>query len=414
MSAAGHPPAVRVEGVSKAFRLPHEETHTLKERALHPFRRSSVDRLEALRDVTFEIHAGEYFGIVGRNGSGKSTLLKCLAGIYGVDTGRIALGGRLAPFIELGVGFNPDLTAHDNVIINAVMLGLSVSDARARYDEIIEFAELEQFVDLKLKNYSSGMQVRLAFAVMVQVDADILLIDEVLAVGDAAFQQKCHDTLHRMREDGRTIVLVTHDMEAVKRVCDRAMVLERGDVVSIDAPERTAQIYNEINFRREVSSAELLVADEDAASIIHAAWFEDDHGQPTGLLQQGAACAFCAEVEFREPTEDPVFGFALADARHRKVMAGTTAGAEPSGRFGPGERAKVVIRFNNVLAAGRYTATATVASAGSGAKLIATRQDAASALVTGSHGDGAAVVVDQDVSILRAAPAPDVALDTSS
>ena len=187
--------AVCVADVSKTFRYSREAVHTLKERALHPLERRPQEEIQALQSVGLEVGQGEFFGIVGRNGSGKSTLMKCIAGIYGVDDGRIFLRGRLAPFIELGVGFNPDLTARDNVSINAIMLGLTPAQARARYDSIIEFAELEEFQDLKLKNYSSGMQVRLAFAVMVHVEADILLIDEVLAVGDVAFQQKCHDAL---------------------------------------------------------------------------------------------------------------------------------------------------------------------------------------------------------------------------
>jgi ABC-type polysaccharide/polyol phosphate transport system ATPase subunit len=181
-------PAVSIKAVSKTFRLPHQQFQTLKERALHPLRSTTYDELRAVRDVTLEIAEGEFFGIVGRNGSGKSTLLKCVAGIYGVDRGEISIAGRLSPFIELGVGFNPDLNARDNVIINAIMLGLSRKQAMARFEDVVAFAELEGFMDLRLKNYSSGMLVRLAFATAIQVDAEILLIDEVLAVGDAAFQ----------------------------------------------------------------------------------------------------------------------------------------------------------------------------------------------------------------------------------
>ena len=173
-----------MEGVSKSFRLPHQQFVTLKQRALHPFQGRTYDELHALRDVSFDVASGEFFGIVGRNGSGKSTLLKCLASIYDIDAGRMTVEGRVSPFIELGVGFNPELTARDNVI----MLGLTRREARARFDEIIEFAELDEFVDLQLKNYSSGMAVRLGFAVAVQVHAEVLLVDEVLAVGDASFQ----------------------------------------------------------------------------------------------------------------------------------------------------------------------------------------------------------------------------------
>ncbi len=238
----------RSTGVSKTFRLPHQQYSTLKERVLHPFRSTDYDELHAVKDVTLEIAEGEFFGIVGRNGSGKSTLLKCLAGIYSVDSGRLSIAGRLSPFIELGVGFNMDLTARDNVVINAIMLGLSRRQARERFDEVIAFAELEEFIDLKLKNYSSGMLVRLAFATAIQVDAEILLIDEVLAVGDAAFQQKCFDEFYRLKREGKTIVFVSHDMCSVERFCDRAMLIERGDVVQIGDPREIGRAYHELNF----------------------------------------------------------------------------------------------------------------------------------------------------------------------
>ncbi len=248
MSARPEPAAVVVDGVGKTFRLPQERVHTLKERALHPFRPSPHERFTALEDISFAVEKGEFFGIVGRNGSGKSTLLKCLAGIYRTDEGGIYVAGRLSTFIELGVGFNPDLAARDNVTINGVMLGLSPRESRERFERVIEFAELEEFVDLKLKNYSSGMQVRLAFSVMIHVDAEILLVDEVLAVGDAAFQQKCFDVFYRMRDEGKTILLVTHDMAAVTRFCHRAMLLEKGHAVMLDEPEKVAKRYLELNF----------------------------------------------------------------------------------------------------------------------------------------------------------------------
>src|SRR3954469_15963500 len=210
-------PAIVVSGVSKRFRRPQEQMHTLKERALHPFRRRAFDAFTAVDDVSFEVAPGEFFGIVGRNGSGKSTLLKLIAGIYKANGGEIWANGRMSTFIELGVGFNPDLAARDNVILNGIMLGLTPAEARERYERVMEFSELAEYETVKLKNYSSGMHVRLAFAVMIQVDADVLLVDEVLAVGDAAFQQKCFDEFNKLRDAGRTIVLVTHDMTAVKR-----------------------------------------------------------------------------------------------------------------------------------------------------------------------------------------------------
>ena len=221
------PVAVAVDGAYKTFRIPHQQYHTFKERALHPFRSQTYDAFNAMHDVSVDIRQGEFFGIVGRNGSGKSTLLKCIAGIYQLDQGTISVSGRLSPFIEVGVGFNPDLAAQDNVIVNAVMMGLTRTEARRRFDDIVAFAELEEFVDLKLKNYSSGMAVRLGFAVSTQVDADVLLVDEVLAVGDASFQQKCFEKFQQLKVEGKTILFVTHDMGLVERFCDRAMLLER-------------------------------------------------------------------------------------------------------------------------------------------------------------------------------------------
>ena len=245
------PPAVHLDGVHKSFKLPHQHYSTLKERALHPFRSRTYDELHAVNDVSVDIEQGEFFGIVGRNGSGKSTLLKMpRRDLPSRRRARSTINGRLSPFIELGVGFNPELTARENVLINAIMLGLTRKQARERFDEIIAFAELEEFLDLKLKNYSSGMSVRLGFAVAIQVDADILLVDEVLAVGDAAFQQKCFDQFQALKDAGRTIVFVTHDMSAVERFCDRAMLLERGKLVHIGAPSDVAREYNQLNFGR--------------------------------------------------------------------------------------------------------------------------------------------------------------------
>ena len=243
--------ALVVDGVSKTFRVPRDRVVTLKERALHPLRGTRYDTFDALHDVSFQVDRGEWFGIVGRNGSGKSTLLKCIAGIYATDEGRVALRGKLSPFIELGVGFNPNLRARDNVMLNGVMLGLSPERARACFDEVIEYAGLEEFVDLKLKNYSSGMQVRLAFAVMIQVDADVLLIDEVLAVGDAVFQRKCLEALERKREQGCGVVLVTHDMDPVENRCDRAILMDRGRVLEEGDPNEIIAAYNRLNFPEE-------------------------------------------------------------------------------------------------------------------------------------------------------------------
>jgi ABC-type polysaccharide/polyol phosphate transport system ATPase subunit len=222
-------PAIEVVDVHKSFMLPHQRRTTIKEHVLHPFQRTTYERQIALDSVSFSVPHGGFFGIIGPNGSGKSTLLKILAGIYRQDRGTVRIDGILSPFIELGVGFNPELTARDNIRINGTLLGLSSSELKERYDDIVGFAELERFVDQKLKNFSSGMQVRLAYSIAIQVDFDILLLDEVLAVGDEHFQEKCFATFDRFREEGKTVVLVTHDLGSVNRFCDRVMWLDHGE-----------------------------------------------------------------------------------------------------------------------------------------------------------------------------------------
>ena len=245
-----------MRGVEKTFRIPTHRVDSFKERAVHPLRRSEYREQRALRDVSFDVHQGEFLGIVGRNGSGKSTLLKIMSSIYQADGGRIRVAGRLAPFIELGVGFNPEMTSRDNVVLNGVMMGLGRREAQRRLDAVLDFAGLREFADLKLKNYSSGMMVRLAFAVMVEADADIMLVDEVLAVGDAEFAQKCMDVFQERRRAGRTLVLVTHDMATVESLGDRAMLMEDGELAYLGDPEETALRYFRVNFAREHASPE--------------------------------------------------------------------------------------------------------------------------------------------------------------
>jgi ABC-type polysaccharide/polyol phosphate transport system ATPase subunit len=386
-------PAIRVADVAKEFHLPHERVHTLKERALHPFRRGGSDVLRALEGVSFEVPEGEFFGIVGRNGSGKSTLLKCLAGIYRADRGEIRMRGRLSTFIELGVGFNPDLAARDNVLINGIMLGLSPKDALRRFDAIIAFAELEEFVDLKLKNYSSGMQVRLAFSVMSHVDADVLLIDEVLAVGDAAFQQKCFDVFNRLKDEGKTILFVTHDMGAVARFCDRAMLLERGRIDVIGPPDTVGARYLQRNFERQ--QAELGASDEgprvgDGSAEIVEAWFEQDASR-TSVLRQGEDCTFCMRLRFHAALEDPICAFLLEDERHHPLFAISNEDAGvATGTHRPGEEAIFGVTFRNVFAPGRLYATPWMLHDG-GAPIIDRRPQLATAVVTALHRSGGLV-----------------------
>lgn len=247
------PVVLDVEHVGKSFRLPTEQATGLKQAFINWTKGIKGYRMqEVLKDISFQVHQGEFFGIVGRNGGGKSTLLKLISGIYTPDRGSIKTLGKLVPFIELGVGFNPELTGRENVYLNGALLGFTTEEIDAMYDDIVEFAELGDFMDQKLKNYSSGMQVRLAFSVAIKAQGDILVLDEVLAVGDEAFQRKCSDFFAQISADPtKTVILVTHDMDSVKKYCTRAMMIKDGEVKIIGDKESVAQEYTLANLEAE-------------------------------------------------------------------------------------------------------------------------------------------------------------------
>ncbi len=239
--------AIKVKDLHKSFRLPTEQAFGLKQAIFNRLRGiKGYKEQKVLRGLNFEVKKGEFLGIVGRNGSGKSTLLKILAGIYYPEKGEITVDGTLVPFIELGVGFNPELTGRENVYMNGALLGFSNEEMDTMYDDIWEFAELKDFQDQKLKNYSSGMQVRLAFSIAIRAQGDILLLDEVLAVGDAAFQQKCSNYFLNLKSHKQTVILVTHSMENVRKYCDRAILIEDGKIIQNGNPGKVADAYTKL------------------------------------------------------------------------------------------------------------------------------------------------------------------------
>ncbi len=241
------PPAITVKNLSKTFHVHKVRRGTLRDRFVKLQAKNETKTKRTLDDISFEIERGEFFGIIGRNGSGKSTLLKILAGIYKPDSGsEILIDGRIAPMLELGVGFNPELTGRENVYLSATILGLTRREIDARYEGIVRFAELENFMGLQVKHYSSGMSVRLAFAVSMQVDAPILLLDEVLAVGDFVFQEKCFALFERYKKEGKTIILVTHDAGAMERFADKVMLLHETRLEGIGSPHEMIQRYHEL------------------------------------------------------------------------------------------------------------------------------------------------------------------------
>ena len=252
--------AITCEGVSKRFRIPLDRPSTLKYRVTHWRSSAKFRDFFALDDISFEVPEGQFLGIIGHNGCGKSTLLKILARIYKEDAGRVAINGAVSPFLELGVGFNPELTARENVFLNGAVLGLTHRDMEQRVDEIIAFAEVTDYASQKLKNFSSGMQVRLAFSVAIQAEAQILLMDEVLAVGDASFQEKCFEIFANYKREGRTIVLVTHDLSAIDLYCDRALLLDHGRLIADGPPSEVTALY-----RRQVGAHSDHSGDEPVA-----------------------------------------------------------------------------------------------------------------------------------------------------
>ncbi len=338
--------AIEVRDVKKSFTIPRERPTTVKERALHPrsWLRGHATRLEALRGVSFDVAKGEFFGVIGRNGGGKSTLLKLMASIYQADSGTIRIAGRLAPFIELGVGFNPELNARDNVLLNGVMMGLTRSEARSRFDRVIDYAELWDYTDLKLKNYSFGMQVRLGFSMMLQVDADMLLVDEVLAVGDLSFQEKCIASLKELKDRGTAIVLVTHKMDDVESHCDRAMLIEEGVADIVGEPEKVTERFVEV-----ILPAKHAGMTGDGPAGVSAAWIADPAGRPTQAVPDERGFAFCATVYAREAIDSLELRLDLLSHPAATRISGLQVGADQMPALAAGEHATVRVEFDGGL-----------------------------------------------------------------
>ncbi len=353
------PVVISVRDVSKNFRLPHEKNMTVKSLFTgllsgSSFHGRSFESQHALKDINFEIRKGEFFGIVGRNGSGKSTLLKMLAGIYLPTKGDIEVNGRLVPFIELGVGFNPELTGRENVYLNGALLNFSQKEMEAMYQDIVDFAEIEQFMDQKLKNYSSGMQVRLAFSLAIRAKADILLVDEVLAVGDADFQRKCFDYFKKLKKNKQTVVFVSHDMNAIREYCDRAVLIDNGRIQEIGETNRVANSYTKLFLDTKEGDS-----GEDSESkrwgtnptILNKVKISSDNKQIT----------ISGEMHFSESIENPLYGFSVRDATGHSILGTNTKLIQS--KIGPQEAgANIVFRwtFDNILSDGEYSLDLTV------------------------------------------------------
>lgn len=344
-----------VDNVSKNFKLPHQRAGSVKNIFTNIFSlgNQTYEIQHALKEIDFEVKRGEFFGIVGRNGSGKSTLLKILAGIYQPTKGKVRIGGRIVPFIELGVGFNGELTGRENVFLNGALLGFSEKEVEARYQDIVDFAELERFMDQKLKNYSSGMQVRLAFSVATRLaESDILLIDEVLAVGDADFQRKCFQYFKQLKKHKKTVVFVTHDMNAVREYCDRAMLIEKSEQIKLGSAEDIATAYTKLFMKKH---------NETPSADTKSRWGsgEISHKKvtltPKVLTEDFKEIQMDVEVQINADIEEPVFGFSIKNYADTTLFGTNTKIKHiKTGKLKAGGKKIVTWKIPNIFEDGEY------------------------------------------------------------
>lgn len=369
--------AIKVNHVSKSFKLPHERQTSIKSALINMFRsgsKNSYERQQVLQDVSMEIKEGEFFGIVGRNGSGKSTLLKLLAGIYTPSEGGIDINGKLTPFIELGVGFNQELTGRENVFLNGALLGFNRAEMEVMYDDIVTFAELDKFMDQKLKNYSSGMQVRLAFSIAIRAKSDILLLDEVLAVGDAAFQKKCIEHFSLLKANKQTVVFVSHDMASMQKYCDRVAWIDKGKLKTIGNPRKVTEAYMEI-FVKQVDDAKATVSknlplgiasaiDIDGSQVaIEKVWVENAAGAPLlSVAEKDETFYVKFLVKALKDVPGIVPGVIITNDMDEFVTASNSlwGGYNGESRLAKGQTYQVEFKMLNIFEKGTYKVSANV------------------------------------------------------
>jgi len=369
--------AICVENVSKRFVIPHDKASTLKGAFVNLFHKKSFEVFDALKDISFEIKKGEFFGIIGRNGSGKSTLLKILAGIYSTDTGKIGINGRISPFLELGIGFNPELSGRDNIYLNGTVLGLTEKEIDDKFDSIVAFSELERFIDQKIKNYSSGMSVRLAFSVAIHANREILIMDEVLAVGDTNFQSKCLSEFNKYRDEGKTVILVTHDIGTVQRYCDRAMLLRNGKIEMIGSPEEVGnkyiyqnmsdeekRIFDEKNRLEKIKGNEIVKEQPKQEKIaeITEVKFLDKDGKEKNVFETGEKIRIDVLYKINKEINSPIFGIVIKDnfSKIPVFVTNTQLKMVNTGNVLEGEKTVSFI-IDNLFGTGTYSVSPAIA-----------------------------------------------------
>ena len=345
--------AIEVQNVSKQFKLPHEKVSSIKSLITQARKRKrGYEVQKALNHINFKVKKGEFFGIVGRNGSGKSTLLKILAEIYQPSEGAVKTNGKLVPFIELGVGFNPELSGRENVYLNGALLGFSKREVDEMYEDIVQFAELERFMDQKLKNYSSGMQVRLAFSVATRAKADILLVDEVLAVGDADFQRKCFNYFKQLKKNKKTVVFVSHDMNAVREYCDRAVLIEKSEIIESGNVAKVASSYTKLFMNEEGTSEEKIARKRWGNGAIEISKVKIN---PNNISHEDKVINIGIKAKIKRTVKDPIFGFTVKNGAGTEML-GTNSKLlhVNTGDYRDGDNLEVLWSMPNILNDGDY------------------------------------------------------------
>ena len=371
--------AISLQGVGKRYRMTDDDSLFVRQLAKTLTGRRAVREHWALRDIDLEVQAGESVGVIGRNGSGKTTMLRLLAGVSAPTVGRLRVEGNVAPLIGVGVGFNPELTGRENVFTNGQILGLSKAQLTRDFDEIVAFSELEDFVQTPVKFYSSGMFLRLAFAVAIQVEPEVLLVDEILAVGDIAFQQKCLERMQALRERGTTIVVVTHNLGALSRMCDRAVVLSYGEKrFDGDVDGALGAYHDAMRDERDRSDGPALT-EQEGSELLFAGGAEvtvivrDADGEATGQVRAGEELFVEVEAHLDHEVTDPIIGFAVGTPAYGNVYMAHTLPGEITGTFGPEKPVQATIRLQGPLLEGSYHATASLADADGAATLGTSR-----------------------------------------
>lgn len=366
--------AIKVDQVSKIFKIPHENRNTIRERIINFRKKTTYEKFEALNDVSFEIRKGEFFGIIGRNGSGKSTLLKILAGIYTPDRGSVQVNGEISPFLELGVGFNPELSGKDNIYLNGTILGLTKKEIDEKFNQIVEFSELERFINLKVKNYSSGMQVRLAFSVAIHANKEILLMDEVLAVGDASFQVKCFNVFEEIIKEGKTIVFVSHDTSSIQKYANRVLYLESGRAAFTGNPNEALNKYMYTDVIKETPAVSVAVNEvgneqpaesqvkEDPKKVVEITGVSINNKDGVELKNLNHGETFFINVSYcvTANLKDLIFGITIRDQSNHDLF--TTNTFTERIETGDIEIGKLVVSYeiSNFLSSGKYALSAAV------------------------------------------------------